>query len=352
MPWTTPSLADVRRLTRDNVAAALQGASVIGNGVLPKVADAMSALAHLVLRYVFWVSQQLLPDTAEREWLDRHANIWIGGRKDATYAAGTATFTGIDGTVLPAGTRLAAATGGVQYETTEQITIGSAATPAAIRALTPGSAGNQDSGASLNLSGAVAGVDATAVVVSLIGGVDIESDDSLRERVLFRIQRPPMGGDADDYVAWTRKISGVSRAWSYPNEMGIGTVTVRFMMDELRAGQSGIPQSGDIDAVRAYLDTVRPVAVKDFFVVAPILQPVNFTITSLSTDNAATRAAIAAAVKQMLIERCPPGQTVYRSWVDEAISGAIGEDHHELTFSSTAMQSPGHIPVLGTITYA
>ena len=82
-------------------------------------------------------------------------------------------------------------------------------------------------------------------MVELDGGVDTENDDDLRARILFRIHQPPMGGDADDYVAWALSVPGVTRAWA-ATEMGIGTVTVRFMMDELRADQDGFPNGDDI----------------------------------------------------------------------------------------------------------
>ena len=77
--------------------------------------------------------------------------------------------------------------------------------------------------------------------------------------------------------------------------MGMGTVTVRPMFDDLRADIGGFPLPEDIDAVQAYLDSVRPVAVKDFFVVAPIPYPINLQITWLNPDTAAVRASIAHA---------------------------------------------------------
>jgi hypothetical protein len=54
----------------------------------------------------------------------------------------------------------------------------------------------------------------------------------------------------------------------------------------------------------------------------------------------------------MEYRRLSPGQTLYRSWVDEAISAAVGEDSHELTFVTTLMPGPGYMARLGTITYA
>src|SRR6478736_4591283 len=87
----------------------------------------------------------------------------------------------------------------------------------------------------------------------MTGGADTETDDQLRARVLFRIQQPPMGGDANDYVAWALAVPGVTRAWCSPLEMGMGTVTVRFMMDELRASNGGFPLGEDIETVSDYL---------------------------------------------------------------------------------------------------
>ena len=133
--------------------------------------------------------------------------------------------------------------------------------------------------------------------------------------------------------------------------MGIGTVAVRFMCDELRVDNDGFPILVDIQAVIDFLNTVRPVAVKDFFVVAPIPQPIEFTIRDLEVDDEATRASIEQSVRDMLIQRAEPGVTIFASWVSEAISRAIGEDHHTLTMSNTPMDSPGHMAVLGGIIY-
>jgi uncharacterized phage protein gp47/JayE len=298
-----------------------------------------------------------LPDTAETEWLDRHGDIWLTnadntvGRKSATFATGVANFTGINGATLPSGTRLGGPNADVSYETTEQITIGQIETPCDISALDGGEIGNLVAGESLSLITPVAGVDSTAIVVTLDGGTNEEGDEDLRTRVLLRIREPPMGGDKTDYVQWTLSYPGVTRAWCNPLEMGMGTVTVRFMMDELRAADDGFPTPADVASVAAYLDTVRPVAVKDFFVEAPIPFPIDFAISGLATDDESTRADIEKSVKQMFMEKVEPGSPVYRSWIDEAISGALGEEHHELSYTTTQMPAPGYMGMLGIISY-
>ena len=348
-PWETPSLEQVREENRDYITARLHSGAMVPNSALRVLADANAGLAYLTLLYIDWLSKQLLPDTAETEWLDRHAQIWLGGRKAATYATGTANVTGVAGTILPAGTQLTGAGGA--YQTTATITVGITATPTAIAALTSGSSGNADPGTTLSFSTPVTGLDSSAIVVSLTGGTDAETDDELRARILERIRNPPMGGDAEDYVQWALAVPGVTRAWSYPQEMGMGTVTVRFMMDDLRA-PTGFPTPQDVQNVTLALDQVRPVAVKDFFVEAPVAYPIDLTISNLVVDNAGTEQAINDSVAAMLHDKAIPGGTVYRSWIDEAISGTANVDHYDLTFNDTNMPDNGSLAVLGTITFA
>lgn len=356
MPWTTPTLRQVRELTRDNVSTALSGAAMVANSVLRVMSDAMGALAHLTLRYIDWLALQLLPDTSETEWLDRHGQIWLvnadrsKGRKTASFAEGAATMTGTVGVVVPQYSRMLGGNS-ILYETTEEIILGAEPTEVTIRALDGGAIGNLEPGEVMGLVEPLDSVDSQVTVVELTGGADEELDADLRARVLKRIQEPPMGGDKTDYEQWALAIVGVTRAWCAPNEMGIGTVTVRVMLDELRWQDDGLPNEDDLIAITSFMDTVRPVAVKDFWVVAPIPEYIDIGISNLTKDDTTTRSKIAAAVLTMLHERATPGQEIYHSWVSEAISIATGEDHHDLDFENHIMPSPGHLALLGTIRY-
>ena len=218
MPWTTPTLRAVRETVRGEITTSLGRASFVGNSVLRVMADATAALTHLTLKYIDWLSLQLLPDTAETEWLDRHGDIWLVnadgsiGRKVATTADGSVTFTGTRGILVPIATLLT--DGVITYETLADVFIGSTPTPANIRAIDPGITGNHAAGDLLSFVTAISGVDGSAVVVALDGGTDAETDDELRARVLRRIQQPPMGGAAYDYEAWALAVPGVTRAWA------------------------------------------------------------------------------------------------------------------------------------------
>jgi uncharacterized phage protein gp47/JayE len=355
MPWQTPTLRDVRSIVRDNIRAALPGADAsIPNSVLRVLSDNQGALCHLTLQYIDWLALQLLPDTAETEWLDRHGDIWLvnadgtTGRKLATPAYGTATFTGPYNSTIPVATQMLGS-GSIGFETTADIYIGpSLSSDGPIRALDPGSAGNLPAGTGL----AVDASGVQAVVVDLDGGTDEETDEELRARVLRRIRMPPQGGAAHDYVAWALAVPGCTRAWCTPNEMGIGTVTVRVMFDELRADNGGFPLPQDLAAVEAYLDTVRPVAVKDFWVLSPIPQPIDFNLLGLVPYTDSVKAAIEQSILDMLYARAAPGQTIFAAWKYATVMEAPGV----VSFSTAdslddVMESPGHMAVLGDIYY-
>jgi uncharacterized phage protein gp47/JayE len=357
MPWQTPTLKQVRSLVRDAVQGSLPGAdATIPNSVLRVVSDVMGALCHLVLQYIDWLADQLMPDTAESEWLDRHGQIWLvnadgsTGRKLATPAQGTVDFVASAANVFVPALTVLTYSNVASYETTEDLTTGLAGepSPAPVIALTAGSAGNLDPGTALGFP-TIANL-ASASVVVLAGGADTETDDELRARILERIRKPPMGGDADDYVEWALAYPGVTRAWC-TTEMGIGTVSVRFMMDDLRAAYGGFPLPDDVAAVQAYLDTVRPVSVKDLFVSAPLPYPINLRIAYLDADTASVRGAITASLQNEFLIRSQPGLTWYRAWSDEGIMAAAGVNAYDLVADDVAMPSPGYMPVLGDLTY-
>ncbi|GJE45375.1 baseplate J/gp47 family protein [Methylobacterium soli] len=363
MPLQIPSLPEVRGLSRDFLAAYLTGgADLPPNSRARVLSDDNAGLAFGAYQFIARLAVEFLPDEggAGGEFLERWANIYVGGRQAATFATGTAVASGIAGTVLPAGSQLAGGNGAT-FETTQALTVGPSPAPVPIRAITAGSAANLAVGTSLSLATAVAGVNATATLTALQPGIDTESDDSLRERVLFRMRRVPQGGDADDYIGWARDVPGVTRVWVSPHEMGPGSLAVRFMMDDLRAGSRGLPNPNDIATVRAYLDERRPVTVQDLYVGAPVTEPIGFRVRALTPNTAAARNAIAASVTAMLAERAAPAravggrrvaaQTIFAAWVSEAISAAAGVVSFHLDMDDHVMPTNASLATLGSISF-
>jgi uncharacterized phage protein gp47/JayE len=88
-------------------------------------------------------------------------------------------------------------------------------------------------------------------------------------------------------------------------------------------------------------------------VVAPVAVPLDLTITGLTPDTAAVRAAIEAEIIDLLRREAVPGGTILLSHLREAISIAAGEADHALTIpAANVTHATGELAVLGTITWA
>lgn len=313
--------------------------------------------------YLDFISQQLFPDTAEAEYLDRHASIWLPVSRQAPVAAtGSAAFTVQAGSTVPSGTVMSSLAA-VQFKATADATVVGTTATVPVIAVLAGIAGNLAIGQTLNLASPISGVQTAGVSSTAIaGGTDLESDDNLRARVLARIQEAPHGGSANDYVTWAKEVPGVTRAWCYPGEMGAGAVSVRFMRDN---DTNPIPDSTAVASVQAYIDARRPATAK-VYVVAPLANPLNLTI-ALSPNTAAVQAAVQAMLAALIAREATPGGFYWSndaialvagggmllSHINEAISGAQGETDHTMTVpSGNVTNATGYLATLGTITWA
>lgn len=349
--FSRPTLAElIARQEADFNAQLPEADSRLRRSFLSVMATAFAAVAHGLYGFLDFIARQVFPDTAELEYLERWAAIWGITRIAPTKAAGTFTVTGTNGTIIPTGTVLRRSDD-VLYVTTADGTIASGTVTVAIEAQIAGDEGNANDGTVLGFQSPIPGANAEGTVADVVGGADTESDDSLRERLLTRIQDPPHGGAAFDYVGWAREVAGVTRAWCYPNEMGLGTVTVRFMMDDTYA--DGIPAAGDVTNVYDHIEPLRPVTA-ELYVVAPVAVPLNFTIelNPASTDTTAVRAAVEAALESLIRREAEPGGTLFISRIREAISSATGEFDYIMTVpSANVTRTTGQITTMGAITW-
>lgn len=231
--FSVPTLAELIDQAQANFNARLPGADArLRNSVLNVLARAISGQSLLGYKYLDWIARQAIVDTADAENLDNWGRVWVGTHVGATKAAGNITFTGTNGVLVGTGVQIQRADGATFTTTGSAIIAGGAATVAVV-ADDGGADGNAVASTSLTLVSPLAGVNSTATVAAggLIGGADAEEDDAYRARILARIQQPPHGGAKSDYEQWALANAGVTRAWVYPNELGLGTVTVRFVKD-------------------------------------------------------------------------------------------------------------------------
>jgi uncharacterized phage protein gp47/JayE len=356
MPFNRPTPQQIRDRLAAEIESALPGADArTRRSVEGVLVRAMSVASYSLHEHLDWISNQILPDTAEAEILERHASLWGIQRRSATPAIGTIRFTGLIGTLIPAGSLLRRSDD-VRFVTVADATLTAVTIDVAVTASVPGAAGNTPTGSKLTLVAPIAGIQSQALVVAdvsgngLTTGADLESDDDLRTRVITRMQKPPQGGADYDYLAWAQDVAGVAvgKVWVYPGWMGLGTVGLAFL---IKAGTGyAIPSAADIAAVQAHINAVRPVTAQ-VYVFGPTIYPVALTIR-LTPDTTATRTAVTAELTDFFTREAEPGGVLYLSRLRAAISVAVGEDHHELLSPTTAIVPPAaQLPQLGVITW-
>ena len=188
----------------------------------------------------------------------------------------------------------------------------------------------------------------TAVAGELTGGADAEDDESLRDRLLQRQKNPPKAGTKADYVSWALAVSGVTRAWCYPQELGQGHVTVRFMTDGMT--ENGIPNETMIQRVTDYIEHQMPVTAV-LHVEAPIPKKLDITLDVFPEDEK-IKAKIQNAIEGVILSEAVPSGPILRTSLDRAIS-SVGEVSSYRLISPTedVPTKTGEILVPGKITW-
>lgn len=348
--FNRPALPELIQRVRNDVLSRLSTDDVLRRTDAEVYARVMGGVAHGLYGFIEWLSKQVIYDTAEAEYLERWCSIWGINRKVAAPATGTVTFTVQAGSLIPFGTLLQALDG-VQYQTSTDATLSASTATASVTALVPAAAGNRATGQNLTLVSPVVGVQSTATAGELSGGADVETDNALRARLLARIQQPPHGGASYDYTAWALEVPGVTRAWVYPAELGLGTVTVRFVRDNDGTGTAIIPDVGEVAAVQAYIDARRPVTAQ-LTVVAPAAVQLNFTIQGLVPATFTVQAAVQAELADLLLREAVPGGIILLSHIRAAISAAAGETDYVLIAPlANVTNSIGNMSTMGLITW-
>ncbi len=351
MPFERPSIPTIiERVTADLESRGFGADTRVRRSVLYVLTRVIAGVAHGLYGFIAWASRQFLADTADEDNLLRIASGYQILRNPATSAAGNVVFTGTNGVVIPIGLRLQRSDG-LEYLVTAEGTISAGVATLPVQAQLTGVDGNADAGVQLAIAAQVSGLSATAVVAagSIAGGADIESVESVREKVLTHQRKRPQGGAAHDYVTWAKEVPGVTRAWSKPHLNGLGTMGLFFVRD---GDENPIPSPTAVTAVQAHIDGLRPVTAKDFTVYAPVAQPTNFVI-ALVPDSTAVREAVTAQLEDLFRRESEPGVTIPLTHFAEAISLAAGEFDHDLTTPSADVTAgAGYMPTMGTVTWA
>lgn len=336
-------------------------------------------------QYLDWIAKQAVPITSSDESLLAWAALKGLSLKEASPSIGQVQFSGVAGSVIPDGTVLVRPDGYLYaIPINAGGTIGASGTVTlTAQSLTSGVSSNivqADPTARLSLQTPIAGVNNTVTIVSdFTGGADVESQASLRSRLVEVFSNPIQGGDLQDYVTWALQVPGVTRAWSAgPSVMGAGTVTIYWCQDDnshikgLPHGNAGgsqyesriPPASQDALILADYIYPLRA-ATAIIWCIPPVGDliditlggvPVDTTIRNNISDALASFCIRSATPGGVLLPDNTPGGWIRVSQLEAAISAIPGLTYFDLvTLNGSTpadfQSAQGHIAIPGTITY-
>jgi len=237
---------------------------------------AAAAQIHSLYLYNEWILKQGFPQYAVGEYLDLQAQMRGLQRNGAVKAEGIIRF--MIENALPVDIRIDAGTVCMTTEGTEFITIeegtiaaGTLSCDVPAQAEIPGEGGNVAAETVIFMTAPPVGVSACCNVHKFAGGLDAESDESLRRRILNSYKTLPNGANRAYYEKEAMEIDGVASVKVQPKVRGLGTV------DIIVAGINGMPTQELIDAVKSSIDSKREICV-DIQVKAPIETAVDINV--------------------------------------------------------------------------
>lgn len=170
-------------------------------------------------------TNDLMPDTAVGEALDRIAISRGTSRRPASQSSGYVVFAGTYPTAIAIGARLKASNG-IDFEVSQ----GGTYAPAAlipIRSITGGTGANLTSGKLKWAQPPPYSAAEVSIAGGTAGGVNAEDDETLRGRVLELIANPPAGGNWSHVNLLAESIdAAIQKAFTYPAALGPSTARV------------------------------------------------------------------------------------------------------------------------------
>lgn len=225
-----------------------------------------------------------------------------------------------------------------------------------------GSAGNAANGATFNLVSPIAGVNDSlyASYEGLTGGLDIETDESLRARLLERTANfaaPFTSAGLPIFIK--EKVAGVTRIWVQDATPSPGYTTIYFARDNDGIIPTGQQVTDVKDAIINTSTGIKPANMPDSYVVvaAPTALTQNFVFSVLSPNTADMKSAITESLTDFFKSSAVViGQEIPLTQINNVIYSTLDSAGNQPTFTLTTPSgaiSPtaSQLPVLGTITY-
>lgn len=354
MPWPTRTATVVAERIASSLEAgiakvkpavdplALSRAVRSARGMLAQIGRAVALELREVHDHISWWGRQYFVDTAEEEFVLRHAGIWGITPRPATIAIGSVDIEGRSDTALPEGLEFAGSDGTIYVSTEAGAIAANGVASLKVAASAAGPSGNLEAGIQLATVLPFPAITRVAVGPNgIAGGAVEETPEELALSVRAHIRQRPHGGAGFDYPFWLARAFDVRAVRVIPEWIGRGSVGVVVAMREGTFGRA--PAADEIDAMSIYLgrpgkaEGVRPVTAH-VVVVAVTVTEIALTVR-LRPDTVATRAAVAEAWSRFVAtigdeddeeNDTPIGALIEPSRISEAISAAAGEYAHDL----------------------
>lgn len=264
----------------------------------------------------FRIADDAFPQTARREALERHLNLYFNeGFTQPTRAVGNVLVTGQANSTVPISTLFTYEPNGNTYLSTQAVNFGAATSVLVpVQSINTGQAQNLLEGAELAISTPPAGVNTVAVVsgAPLSDARDVETNEQAAARILTQVRTPLAGGKESDYVqfALAADDSVVSaNIIRYPYGFGTvgivitaGTTDIDYAIDNNEPIVL-IPSQVLIDKVQSYIETQCPLTDCPT-VFAPASVPIDVTVTvKYSQGNGSTVLSNQTLTQEQLVIR-------------------------------------------------
>ncbi len=190
------------------------------------------------------------PEWSWGDWLDLHARQQGISRRDAGYAAGEVTVTGVPGTRLPAGfivcTPATDSSPSVLFAFDNELVLPDGGTASAsVTAVSPGASSNVQAGTVTIMASPINGISLIENEDDITGGTERESDSSLFERLdaEYASKGTSYVGNDADFIRWAKEVVGVGECIVLPAWEGPGTVKLALVDSNGQPANAAICQA-------------------------------------------------------------------------------------------------------------
>lgn len=299
-----------------------------------------------------FIKTQMFPQTATGTYLDMHAMQRGLQRIGATKSSGTLTFSRAENILydvtIPKGTVCATAQiNGVRYVTLEDAYIASGQSSVSVPAEseTAGSIANALKSAITVMVTPPAGISAVTNESAFVGGSDSESDDDLRQRLLYSYKNISNGSNCAFYRDIALGFDDVYSVSVINRPNGSGTVDIYV------ANNGAVLESNKMSEIQSKINSLKEINV-NAQVKAPALVSVSITLNIVVKDgyDSNTVKANCEANIANYFSTLKIGQDVFLADIANVVYNTEGIINYQFTNFTDRSISDVQLATLGTTT--